>query len=215
MNPKEIRDYITEQSNAVGIDPALSLGLAELTGFSPKWTDGRSAGIMSLPKDGIADMEAYQANPRAQIDAGLLALSKNLEDTGNEFGALAQYTSNPSRAFKAYLRTARNKGQAVTADEIAQSMQALGLDLDPIDEARKANLPIAQPKPMQAPMQEPMQQAMPQQEQQPQVEPLQEPESFITSTPKERKDRVEMIFGGNDKDGDVPADLIAYIKGLM
>ena len=217
MNPAEIRQYIGAQSQAIGIDPALSMGLAELTGYSPNWTDGKRAGIMSLPKDVIADQAAYQANPKAQINAGILALSKDVGELG-DFAGLVKYTGSPKSAFKAYLRTARNRGQPVTEGDVSQSLQALGLDLDPVDEARKAGLALAQPTEQAVQQQAPAPQ---------QAEPMQQPtqtttpeqpdmsEALITSTPKQRASRIKSVFGGTDKDGDVPDDFLAYIKGLM
>jgi hypothetical protein len=227
MTPAEIRAYIGAQSEAVGVDPALSMGLAELTGYSPKWTDGKRMGILSLPSSHISDVAAYQSNPTAQIDAGLLMLSKDLEQSGNEFAALSQYTGSPKAAFKAYLRAARNRGQAVTEDEIAQSLTALNLDLDPVDEARKAGLALARPQPPQAVEPAPQPAPEPTQAAAPQAPPTQETElmqheavpdmseSFITSTPRQRANRVKSVFGGTEKDGDIPDDFLAHIKGLI
>jgi hypothetical protein len=220
MTPAQIRDHITTQSEAVGVDPAMALGLAELTGFSPNWTDGKRAGIMSLPKDVIADQAAYQANPKAQIDAGLLALSKNIEELG-DFAGLVQYTGSPKSALKAYLRTARNRGQAVTEEELAQSIQAIGLDLNPLEEAGKAGLTLAKPQqtqqpeqpeqqPAQAPAQ-PMQQPM----QSEQILPPEPGQALITSSPSQKKRRIDTVFGCDETDGDIPQDLIAYIKRML
>jgi hypothetical protein len=239
MTPSEIKQYITKQSEAAGVEPSLSLGLAELSGFSPNWTDGRRAGIMSLNKDYIADFEGYKKDPSAQVDAGVLMLSKSLEaSNNNEFAALTDYTQSSKNSLKAFLRTARNRGDQVTEEEVTKSIQALGLNLNAVEEAQKAGLILANPKsePVQS-INEPViaeptniepilnnqaQQPIPQQpltEQQqlpdelPTLEQYEEP--INQSTKEQRQKRVNAVFGGKETSGDVPEDLLLFIKGLV
>ena len=240
MTPSEIKQYITKQSEAAGVEPSLSLGLAELSGFSPNWTDGRRAGIMSLNKDYIADYEGYKKDPSAQVDAGVLMLSKSLEtNDNNEFAALSDYTQSSKNSLKAFLRTARNRGDQVTEDEVTKSIQALGLNLNAIEEAQKAGLILATPQsePIQeqeaTPVVEPTQPQQPilnNQSQQPIEQPIQQQplltpnklplfeqynEPVNESTKEQRQKRVNAVFGGKETSGDVPDDLLLFIKGLV
>jgi hypothetical protein len=240
MTPSEIKQYITKQSEAAGVEPSLSLGLAELSGFSPNWTDGRRAGIMSLNKDYIADFEGYKKDPSAQVDAGVLMLSKSLEaSNNNEFAALTDYTQSSKNSLKAFLRTARNRGDQVTEEEVTKSIQALGLNLNAAEEAQKAGLIIASPKsePIQSTNEpviaeptniEPIlknqtQQPIPQQQLTEQQQPLpdelpsleQYEEPINQSTKEQRQKRVNAVFGGKETSGDVPEDLLLFIKGLV
>jgi hypothetical protein len=238
MTPSEIKQYITKQSEAAGVEPSLSLGLAELSGFSPNWTDGRRAGIMSLNKDYIADFEGYKKDPSAQVDAGVLMLSKSLEaSNNNEFAALTDYTQSSKNSLKAFLRTARNRGDQVTEEEVTKSIQALGLNLNAVEEAQKAGLILANPKsePIQSinepviaeptniepilnnQAQQPIQQPLTEQQQPPDELPTLEQyeEPINQSTKEQRQKRVNAVFGGKETSGDVPEDLLLFIKGLV
>jgi hypothetical protein len=238
MTPSEIKQYITKQSEAAGVEPSLSLGLAELSGFSPNWTDGRRAGIMSLNKDYIADFEGYKKDPSAQVDAGVLMLSKSLEaSNNNEFAALTDYTQSSKNSLKAFLRTARNRGDRVSEEEVTKSIQALGLNLNAVEEAQKAGLILANPKsePVQStdetaieeppsiepilnnqtqqPIQQPLTEQQPLPDELPNLEQYEEP--INQSTKEQRQKRVNAVFGGKETSGDVPEDLLLFIKGLV
>jgi hypothetical protein len=238
MTPSEIKQYITKQSEAAGVEPSLSLGLAELSGFSPNWTDGRRAGIMSLNKDYIADFEGYKKDPSAQVDAGVLMLSKSLEaSNNNEFAALTDYTQSSKNSIKAFLRTARNRGDRVSEEEVTKSIQALGLNLNAVEEAQKAGLILANPKsePVQStdepaieeppsiepilnnqtqqPIQQPLTEQQPLPDELPNLEQYEEP--INQSTKEQRQKRVNAVFGGKETSGDVPEDLLLFIKGLV
>lgn len=220
MTPDQTTAYIREKAPAYGVDPSLALSLAELTSYAPKWTGQGRSGILQIPNEYITDIGKYQANPETQIDAGLMLLSQKAQDAPNDFGLLASYTGSPKTALKAYFRAMKYRDQSITPQELEQSVQALGLDLDPMAEARRAGLRVEEKQPEQ-----PQGQQMPQQQQAAQtMQSMQQPEAMpeddpmdlvMVSDPKQKKARIEAAFGSTDKDGDIPEDLIAYVKGLV
>lgn len=222
MTPDQTRAYIEAAAPEYGIDPAIAFSLAELTSYSPKWSSPTRSGILQLPNQYIDDLAAYQKNPEAQIDAGLMMLAKQKESSPSDFAMLADYTGNPATALKALLRTMKYRNQPITPDELNQTVQELGLDLDPIAEARKAGVRVEEAAPVQQAEQmsqgQPQNlQQMPQQGEQPAPQaPEPDPmDMVVTSTAKEKKRRIDAAFGDNTVDGDIPEDLIAYVKGLI
>lgn len=224
MTPSEITAYIKQQADAVGLDPSLALGVAEMTGFSQNWTDGKRQGILALPNEFVANTESFKANPKAQIDAGIVKLSELGDATGNAYLTLKQYTGGDKAAFKTFMRATKLQGKPITMSSMQQAIDSLGLDMDAAVEAQKAGIVFApeqqdiapQPEPMQDMAQEPMppEPAMQPIQQTEQMPDDQYQEPVITSSNKQKTKRIEMVFGDGGGEGDVPDDLLAYIEGL-
>jgi hypothetical protein len=227
MTPKSIKKLIADKSNAIGISEATSLGLADLVGFGKKYNQNNRLGVMATPKNLVGDVDSFLNDPIKQVDSGLYLLNKAKEKTGSDFGALVDYTGDPTMAIRAYLRGTKYSGEKVGANELTQSIEQLGLNLNPQAEAMKAGIKLAddsqieQPEVVEPAPQPPtnkLDQTLPQQQsiaRTPDELSMDYSNMMMTSSKSERQDRVKQAFGDTNKDVGISEDLSAYIGTIV
>lgn len=234
MNANNIRTAIAEKAMAAGLDPTGPLGYADLLGFGKRYDSRGRVGILGVPENVIKDKEAFFSNPLAQIDAGIELMRQAKEKSGNDFTALLGYTADPAATVKAMIRGAKYSGTPLTPGMIQQVAQAAGVDIDPIEEARKAGVKLQpdqdmqqEPQPIQQPATQGMtpevlqQAAAPEQmtamgqPDMPQEIPEQPMEMAAQSTEDQRKSRLRQAFGAKDKTSGLSDELNTYLRKMI
>jgi hypothetical protein len=203
MTPDKIRLTIANRAKELGVGEGAALGMADLLGFGKKYNQQGRMGIMGVPANVVSDADKFFKDPQAQIDAGMVLLSKAKEQAGSDFGALADYTGSPETAMRAYLRGTKYTGERLGADELTSTFEQLGLKLDPMLEAKKAGIQLAAAKPVEqeAPLTH--------------IQPQEEDSMPLQSSPEHRKERISSVFGGTKKDAGLSEDLSAYIGSMI
>jgi hypothetical protein len=103
MTPAQIRDYATEMSLKSGINPAITLGMiGRMSSYATKFDRNGKLGLMAVPKEDIEDKAAYLANPKAQIDSGILRLAA-LKGDGTDIEGMEAYIGDAKAAKKALM----------------------------------------------------------------------------------------------------------------
>jgi hypothetical protein len=216
MTPDKIRHTIAKRARDLGVGEGAALGMADLLGFGKRYNQKGRMGIMGVPAEVVSDADKFFKDPSAQIDAGMVMLSKAKDETGSDFGALAQYTGSPETAMRAYLRGTKYTGEQLSPEELTTSFNQLGLKLNPMVEAQKAGIQLAAKRPMQ---QDPMQQEMMQEMQPAPIDHSQALEEELPmpmqSSPDQREQRLASVFGGTKTDAGLSPEFSAYIEGLV
>lgn len=220
MNANKIRTEIADKAQAAGLDPSGPLGYADLLGFGKRYNSRGRVGLLGVPDDVVSDKEAFFGNPTAQIDAGIELMRKAKEQGGDDFSALLSYTGDPSATVRSMIRGTKYSGQPLSAGMIQQAAQMAGVEMDPIEEAKKAGVILQPDAPPQvdAPemanvqpeqgMDGPGRAIMQEQAEQPLV-------MAQESTSEQRKERVRQAFGSKDTTTGLSSELNTYLRKML
>jgi hypothetical protein len=214
MNPNNIRATIAEKAQAAGLDPSGPLGYADLLGFGKRYNSKGRVGILGVPENVIKDKEGFFSNPMAQIDAGIELMRQEKEKGGNDFSALLGYTQDPAATVRAMIRGAKYSGQPLTPNMIMQAAEAAGVEIDPIEEARKAGVDLQEDPPQEMAQPEQAPQAM-QNAMAPEMMEEQPLEMAPESTEDQRKSRLQQAFGARGKTSGLSDELNTYLRKMI
>lgn len=222
MNPNNIRSTIAEKAQAAGLDPSGPLGYADLLGFGKRYNSKGRVGILGVPEKVIKDKEGFFSNPMAQIDAGIELMRQEKEKGGNDFSALLGYTQDPAATVRAMIRGAKYSGQPLTPNMIMQAAEAAGVEIDPIEEARKAGVDLQEDPPQQMAQPAQLEQVAPQVAPQaaqtamaPEMMEEQPLEMAPESTEDQRKSRLQQAFGARGKTSGLSDELNTYLRKMI
>jgi hypothetical protein len=217
MNPNNIRATIAEKAQAAGLDPSGPLGYADLLGFGKRYNSKGRVGILGVPEGAVEDKDKFFANPMAQIDAGIELMRQEKEKGGNDFSALLGYTQDPAATVRAMIRGAKYSGQPLTPNMIMQAAEAAGVEIDPIEEARKAGVDLQEdpPQEMAQPEQAPQAPQAMQNAMAPEMMEEQPLEMAPESTEDQRKSRLQQAFGARGKTSGLSDELNTYLRKMI
>lgn len=129
MTPAQIRDYATQASLKNGVNPAVTLGLIEhVSSYGTKFNNGKRLGLMGVQATEIQDKAAYLANPKAQIDSGLLKLIA-LKGARTDIEGAIDYLGDAKAASKAVMRGLKMTGEPVQKAAFEDIYKTTGGDL--------------------------------------------------------------------------------------
>lgn len=146
MTPAQIRDYATAASLQSGINPAVTLGLIEHgSSYGTRYDRGGKLGLMTVPAKEIGDKAAYLANPKAQIDSGILRLA-SLKGGGTDLAGMVAYTGDAKNAMKALMRGLKMTTEPVSRAEMQAAYQLTGSRGKLEDDAAKYGMVFDEPQ---------------------------------------------------------------------
>jgi hypothetical protein len=145
MNPTQIRDYAVAASVQRGINPAIPLGIIEhVSSFATKYDRGGKIGLMGVPTSEVQDKAAYLANPKAQIDSGLVRLAA-YKGNGTDIDAMIAYTGDAKASMKALLRGLKTTTEPISKAAMQAAYKATGSRGNLDDDAAKYGFEFEQP----------------------------------------------------------------------
>jgi hypothetical protein len=217
MTPAQIRDYAVAASIENGINPSVTLGLIEhVSSFATKYDRGGKLGLMGVPSDEVEDKASYLANPKAQIDSGIVRLSA-LKGEGTDIEGLVNYTQDPKLSMKALMRGLKATTEPVSREAMQAMYEATGSRGNIDQDAKKYGFQFTEPQPEiveppidnQAIIQpEQMQQELPPQEAY--SEPEQDYSMYVED---DGEDAVEALFGDKPQSG-TPPDVLKQLEAI-
>lgn len=126
MTPAQIRDYAVTASLKNGINPAVTLGIiGRMSSYATKFDRAGKLGLMAVPNKDIADKAAYLANPKAQIDSGVLRLAA-LKGDGTDLDGMEAYIGDAKAAKKALILGLKTTTEPVTRETMQDLYQLTG-----------------------------------------------------------------------------------------
>jgi hypothetical protein len=202
MTPAQIRDYAVSASMGKGINPAITLGLIEhVSSFATKHDKAGKLGLMSVPADEVQDKAAYLANPKAQIDSGIIRLLA-LKGDGTDIDGMIAYTGDAKTSMKALLRGLKTTTEPVAKEVLEAAYSLTGSRGSLEQDAKKYGFEFETIKP---PQRQPK--AATQYQDSVQVE---EPDPFA---PESTEDLAEMAFSSHPKNS-TPPDVMKQIEAI-
>jgi hypothetical protein len=201
MTPAQIRDYAVSASVQRGINPAVTLGLIEhVSSFATKFDKGGKLGLMAVPSSDVQDKQAYLANPKAQIDSGILRLSA-MKGEGTDIDGMIAYTGDAKTSMKALLRGLKTTTEPVPKEALEDAYALTGSRSKLDQDAQKYGyqFPVAE-KPRQAPMRR----------EAPMIEPMPGKDNFAQDGDT---DIAEIAFSSTQSN-DTPPDVLKQIEAI-
>jgi hypothetical protein len=217
MTPAQIRDYAVAASIENGINPSVTLGLIEhVSSFATKYDRGGKLGLMGVPRNEVEDKASYLANPKSQIDSGLVRLAA-LKGEGTDIEGLVNYTQDPKLSMKALMRGLKATTEPVSREAMQAMYEATGSRGNIDQDAKKYGFQFTEPQPeiVEPPIdnQAIIQPEQMQQELRPQ-EAYSEPEQdYSMYVEDDGEDAVEALFGDKPQSG-TPPDVLKQLEAI-
>lgn len=219
MTPAQIRDYAVAASIENGINPSVTLGLIEhVSSFATKYDRGGKLGLMGVPSNEVEDKASYLANPKAQIDSGLVRLAA-LKGSGTDIEGLVNYTQDPKLSMKALMRGLKATTEPVSREAMQAMYEATGSRGNIDQDAKKYGFqftesqPEAEPEIVEPPIDsqaimqpEQMQQRLPQETAYPE-------QDYSMYVEDDGEDAVEALFGDVSQTG-TPPDVLKQLEAI-
>lgn len=130
---QEIRDYVQQRAAALGLNPAVAIGLIEeMSSYNPRRT-GKHVGLFGVRREEVKDLPGYLNDWKAQVNMGLLMLATHKKKSGTDIGALAEFLGASEKdqgyvrkAIRAYGRGGKYGGEVLDEEAINMTYQAFG-----------------------------------------------------------------------------------------